>query len=191
MSNNTEFTVREIPPEISKRLSTWRGLYLAHLYSHYSLGICGVVASALAGFQLPAPMQQVCAGMATISIAIVGFIRPERKYQKYVQAWRILDVTATRYRYSQAEISDLLTALDDSERHISDYDRVNDSVDSSNRQKGQQPQKNDKPRDDRSHDGASGSRNQNNDEHRRDRDRERDDRSADGHASEAQSADNG
>lgn len=129
---------REIPPDIAKRLKAWRTLYLIHLYSHYCLGICGVIASALAGFQLPSPFQQIAAGSATVCMAIVGFIRPERKYLKFVRAWRILNTAATRYRYSLAEVSDLVAALDDGEARISEFERIDDTVEPTNRANKQQ-----------------------------------------------------
>jgi hypothetical protein len=122
-TQSTQIAHASIPEDIQLRLKAWKRLYVTHLWTHYVFGVLGVIASALSGFKLHGPWQQIFAGTATISIAIVGFVRPQEKYEKFVQAWRTLDSASTRYRHGLIAIEPLVEAQDKGEQLITEFER--------------------------------------------------------------------
>jgi len=58
-----------------------------------------------------------------VCIAILGFVKPERKFIKFVRAWRILDAAAIRYRYGKADLDYLFMAMDQGEQFIAGFEQ--------------------------------------------------------------------
>ncbi|MGX9727322.1 MAG: hypothetical protein ACTFAK_08375 [Candidatus Electronema sp. VV] len=54
---------------------------------------------------------------------MLGFTQPEKKYIKFVRAWRILDIAAMRYRYKLIPIDSLFDALERGEQSITEFEQ--------------------------------------------------------------------
>ena len=123
-------STRPIPTEIAERLSTWHKRWLISVCMHYTFGILGVGASALAAASY---YQEIFAVVAAVSIAIIGFVQPERRYLKFVRAWRHLDGATLRYRYGRADINELLDAVRDGEAILTEVELETRKPDTANR----------------------------------------------------------
>lgn len=53
---------------------------------------------------------------------MLGFTQPDRKYVKFVRAWRILDVAALHYRYGKITLDELLEAVEHGEQTITNFE---------------------------------------------------------------------
>jgi len=93
---------RPLPQDIDKRLRYWRGLWTRSISYHYFFGVISVGASVISTSLdgTPAKFFSIVAAIAT---AMIGFIHPERRYLKFVAAWRVLDVAAMRYRHGLSD----------------------------------------------------------------------------------------
>jgi hypothetical protein len=102
-----------IPPDIAERHASWRKLFLNANRGHYSLGVLSVASSSIAvvvgGFSAPAG--QIFAGIAAVLTAMIGFLKPELKYLKFVRAWRILDFAVMKYRAGLISRLELIEAV--------------------------------------------------------------------------------
>lgn len=111
----------ELPLEVEKRLAEWQSLWWWASMYHYGFGVVSVTASATAA-AMGGVAAQFLAVIAALSTALIGFTQPERRYLKFVNAWRVLDVAALRYKYGRLSLDDLFAALEQGERIISEYE---------------------------------------------------------------------
>lgn len=116
-----EETPVDIPPEIQNRIKMWYRLFMRATYSHYFFGTIGVASSAISA-ATDGGIAKMLAALSATCIAILGFAQPDRKYVKFVRAWRILDIAALRYRYHQIDIKELLEAVERGEKVITDFE---------------------------------------------------------------------
>lgn len=110
-----------LPPEIQDRLDEWHKILKRASIYHYTLGISGVTASALAA-AFDGSISKLLAAASAACIAALGFAKPDRRYLKFVRAWRVLDSAAMRYRYNNLSDKELLDALDRGEQLITEFE---------------------------------------------------------------------
>lgn len=120
--NNQNSSLKDFPDEVSSRLNCWHKLYRRANRTHYIVGVLGVAASTLAAVDI-GEASQFLAAIAAVCIAILGFVKPERKFIKFVRAWRILDAAAIRYRYGKVDLNDLFNAMDQGESLIAGFEQ--------------------------------------------------------------------
>jgi hypothetical protein len=60
--------------------------------------------------------------VAAVLTAVLGFVQPERRYLKFVRAWRVLDSAAIKFRLGQAGIKELIEAVDRGEALITEFE---------------------------------------------------------------------
>jgi pimeloyl-ACP methyl ester carboxylesterase len=109
-----ELALRALPRDVSVRLKTWKTMWNVFLYCHYGFGILGVVASTAAA-AMASKHPARAAALAVISassVAVIGFVAPEKRYLGFVRAWRTLQIASSRYQYGLIPISDLLTIME-------------------------------------------------------------------------------
>jgi hypothetical protein len=113
-------TSRSLPDEVTKKHKAWYRLWNWSAKLHYALGGLSVLASAMAatgGEKAP-----YLSALAALLTALIGFIHPERRYLKFVRAWRILDIAALRYKLRLIEVKELVEAVERGEKIISDFE---------------------------------------------------------------------
>jgi hypothetical protein len=110
-----------LPKEVDARLSYWHGLWYSSAKYHYFFGVVSVGASVIStstegnwakGFSV----------LAAIATALIGFMHPERRYLKFVRAWRVLDVAAMRYRHGLIDKATLIDAVEKGEGCIAEFE---------------------------------------------------------------------
>ena len=120
--NHQNPTLKDYPDEVKSRLNCWYKLYRRANSTHYIVGIIGVVASALAAVDV-GEASRFLAAISAVCIAILSFVKPERKFIKFVRAWRTLDAAAMRYRYGKADLDSLFYAMEQGERCIAEFEQ--------------------------------------------------------------------
>jgi hypothetical protein len=100
-----------IPPEVRRRLDTWRPLWRVFLWLHYTLGVVGVLSSALAAALPVSWLVTLFAVVSACCFAMIGFVSPERRYLGLIRAWRTLDFAATQYKNGLLSLEELLAWL--------------------------------------------------------------------------------
>lgn len=117
-----EIDVRDVPDDVSKRHLAWMIYWKRAVTTHYVIGILGVTASCIAatGFEY---FSQAAAIVSAFCIGVLGFVQPERKYLKFVRAWRRLDSSVMLFRFGKIEIDDLLQAVEDGESIITEVEK--------------------------------------------------------------------
>jgi len=121
--NDQNSTPKNFPDEVESRLNCWHKLYRRANVTHYMVGILGVAASALAAAVDIGEASRLLAAISAVCIAILGFVRPERKFIKFVRAWRTLDAAAMRYRYGKVDLDYLFNAMERGEQIISEFEQ--------------------------------------------------------------------
>jgi hypothetical protein len=106
-----QHTELPIPPEVQRRLDTWRPLWRIFLWLHYALGVLGVLSSALAAALPVSWLVTLFAVISACCFAVIGFVSPERRYLGLIRAWRTLDVAATQYKNGLLSLEELLAWL--------------------------------------------------------------------------------
>lgn len=91
-----------LPSEIADRLRDWKWLWKWSNVSQLVFGGLSVLRSALAATGMPG--SQCLAAIVAVMTALIGFAGLERRYYKFVRAWRVLDVAAIRYRYGLTDV---------------------------------------------------------------------------------------
>lgn len=112
----------KLPEEVESRLCSWQRLYMRGNTFYYIFGGLGVATSGLAA-AFPSETSRYLSVVSAVCIALLGFTQPEKKYIKFVRAWRILDIAAMRYRYKLIPISSLLDALERGEQSITEFEQ--------------------------------------------------------------------
>lgn len=109
-----------LPSEIAERLRDWKRLWKWSNAFHLIFGGLSVLCSALAATGMSG--SQALAAAAAVMTALIGFAGLERRYYKFVRAWRVLNVAAIRYRLGLTDVSGLVTALERGETLISEFE---------------------------------------------------------------------
>lgn len=114
----------EVPAPIEIKRKAWERLWRNFATLHYSLGGLSVTCAAIAATGVDSA--QGLAAAAAILTALLGFIQPERKYLKFVRAWRELDSVALRYSLGLTDIADLAAAAERGEQLITEFEAKHD-----------------------------------------------------------------
>lgn len=102
--------VQALPPDVEKRLAYWYGLWKWSARYHYFFGVVSVGASVIST-SLDGGPAKAFSIVAAIATALIGFMHPERRYLKFVSAWRLLDIAAMRYRHGLSDKAALIDAV--------------------------------------------------------------------------------
>jgi hypothetical protein len=113
--------VQALPPDVDRRLAFWHGLWSRSARYHYFFGVVSVGASVIST-SLDGGPAKVFSIIAAIATALIGFMHPERRYMKFVRAWRVLDVAAMRYRHGLSDKAALIDAVERGEALIADFE---------------------------------------------------------------------
>ena len=116
---------KKVPDEIEARLNAWYRMFNFASRTHYVVGVLGVACSALAASNV-VDASQILAAISAVCIAILGFAQPEKKYLKFVRAWRVLDAAVLKYKYGKIDLDALLEKLERGEQLITEveYDEL-------------------------------------------------------------------
>ena len=117
----TPEALRDLPPEVEQRVREWRGLWRRAAFYHWALGLGGIVVSALAAAK-PTSEYSIFGILAAICFALMTFANPRAAYQKFVRAWRTLDLACLRYRVGQLDLPDLVAAVERGEAIITEHE---------------------------------------------------------------------
>ncbi len=119
---------------VEARLQAWFTYFQTAVMERYVFGILGIACSTIAaittglhgdwGRWVPAAASLGSA----MSISVIGFLRPEQEYQKFVRAWRILDVAFIRYKAKLIEMTALLSELERAEGVIGEFEIQHNNV---------------------------------------------------------------
>lgn len=110
----------DLPKEIAARHKDWEWGFRIGAAGHFYLGVFSVLASSVAAITVPdyPIVARVCAGIATVLTATIGFLKPQHGYLMYIRAWRVLDLAAMRYRAGLINDDDLIKAVGEGEAII-------------------------------------------------------------------------
>ena len=117
-----------LPPDIDKRLDYWHDLWNSSAKYHYFFGVVSVGASVISTSMEGNPAKAFSI-VAAIATALIGFMHPERRYMKFVRAWRVLDVAAMRYRHGLIDKAALIDAVERGEGLIAEFEDRQDAAD--------------------------------------------------------------
>ncbi len=82
MSNQPERDEEEkFLDAIEDRLKSWQRWWKIYMWSHYSLGITGVICSTIAATTLAPDLSKPLSVISATCLAVIGFVRPEAKYR--------------------------------------------------------------------------------------------------------------
>jgi len=110
-----------IPPVVSERLAAWRKHWWWSAFMHYSMGVTGVTASAIAATGSD-KYSQSAAVVAAVCIAFLGFVQPERRYLKFVRAWRRLDSSVLHFQFGKIGHDELIEAVEEGESILTEIE---------------------------------------------------------------------
>ncbi|NUZ08861.1 hypothetical protein [Piscinibacter koreensis] len=94
----------EVPQAILERHASWSRISLRLSTLQYSVGIIGVACAALAAAVGGEP-GRVLAAASGVCTAVLGFVRPEQRYLRFIAAWRALDVAILKFKLQQSDMS--------------------------------------------------------------------------------------
>jgi len=112
-----------VPPEIEDRLKAWGRYFHGASIWHYILGVTGVIASTLAAAQITDWVTTTAGIVSAAAMAIIGFVRPETRYTKFVRAWRILDIAVMRFKSGLLDLKGLIDQLERAEDSIGEAEQ--------------------------------------------------------------------
>lgn len=112
---------RELPADVAERLGFWHGLWRRSIQYHYVFGVTSVAASVISTSLEGGPAKAFSI-IAAVGTALIGFMHPERRYLKFVRAWRVLDVAAMRYRHGLIDRATLIAAVERGESLIAEVE---------------------------------------------------------------------
>ena len=113
--------LQDLPQDVDQRLNYWHGLWNRSARYHYFFGVISVAASVISTSLEGGPAKAFSI-IAAIATALIGFMHPERRYMKFVRAWRVLDVAAMRYRHGLIEKPALIDAVERGEALIAEFE---------------------------------------------------------------------
>jgi hypothetical protein len=129
---------QDLPPDVDKRLDYWHGLWNSSAKYHYFFGVVSVAASVISTSMEGNPAKAFSI-VAAIATALIGFMHPERRYMKFVRAWRVLDVAAMRYRHGLIDKAALIDAVERGESLIAEFEDRQDAVEDAKRATAAEP----------------------------------------------------
>lgn len=112
---------KAVPKDIRDRLMEWRKLWTDSAKIHYAFGGLSVAASSVAA-AVGGDTARYLAAAAAVLTALIGFVQPERRYLKFVRAWRVLDVAVLKFKLDLIGTKDLVDALERGEALISEFE---------------------------------------------------------------------
>ena len=100
MSDQSEFLAA-----IETRIASWQRWWKIYMWSHYLLGIIGVVSSTLAASNLfiNNDASKIASLVSAACFAVIGFVRPEAKYRNMIRAWGELKSARDAYLFKTNE----------------------------------------------------------------------------------------
>jgi hypothetical protein len=110
-----------VPISIEAKRSAWLRLWKGSVRVHYTFGIVGVGAAALAA-AIGGEAGQILSVVAAVSTAVLGFVQPERKYLKFVRAWRIIDLAIIKFQLGKGSMDELIAAAERGETVITEFE---------------------------------------------------------------------
>ena len=110
-----------VPEKILSKYTAWQRLWKIAANTHYVFGILGVAAAALSAAVGGVP-GQLLAAAAAVCTAVLGFTQPERKYLKFVRAWRVLDDAIMKYEGNLINLAALIAAAAEGEKLITEFE---------------------------------------------------------------------
>src|SRR5439155_15013631 len=111
-----------LPSGVSKRLRDWKLLWFSYMVAHWTFGVGGVVASVIAGAQLNPIATTAASIFCGVSFAILGFVKPEAGYYKFVRSWRVLDIAVQRHEAGLIDVSAVMDAVERGEGLITEVE---------------------------------------------------------------------
>jgi hypothetical protein len=121
-----------VPPDIAERHQAWQRAFKQAADGNLYLGVLSVASSSIAVFAGNYPdhphYAQAFAGLGAILTAMLGFLKPERTYLKFVKAWRVLDLAIMKYRAGLIDRPALIQAVGDGEDIITKMEDDTPSV---------------------------------------------------------------
>lgn len=109
----------EIPALISQKHASWSRIQTRLLTLHYIVGILGVATAALAA-ALGGEYARYLAAASGVCTAVLGFVHPERRYLRFIGAWRMLDIAILKFKLGKASLDDLIQAVEQGETLITE-----------------------------------------------------------------------
>ncbi len=113
-----------VPVDIKARYDTWFSLWKNSVKIYYGFGVLGVGSSAFAA-AVGGDVARYLAAVSGVCIAVLGFVAPEKRYLKFVRAWRILDMALMKFKLGKATIDDLIASVDKGEALITEFEEQN------------------------------------------------------------------
>ena len=111
---------RVLPSEIIKRRKSWQISFWLWATVHYMLGTIGIVASGFASADKLQPWSSILAGAC---LGFIGFANPLQRYNRYVNAWRVLDIAMMRARDGDAAHKELIDAVERGEHMFAEAEK--------------------------------------------------------------------
>jgi hypothetical protein len=127
IEQTSDESLRPLPTDVDKRLTYWHGLWSRSASYHYFFGVISVAASVIST-SLEGEYAKVFSIIAAIATSLIGFMHPERRYTKFVRAWRVLDLAAMRYRHGLSDKAALIEAVEKGEALIGEYEEKVDAA---------------------------------------------------------------
>lgn len=119
-----KLAVIEVPEPIEAKRRAWASLWRNFATLHYGLGGLSVACAAIAATGVS--YAQGLAAAAAILTALLGFIQPERKYLKFVRAWRVIDSASLKYSLGLTDLAALAAAAERGEQLITEFEAKNE-----------------------------------------------------------------
>jgi hypothetical protein len=85
----------------------------------YVVGVLGVATAAIAA-ALGGESARYFAATSGVCTAVLGFVHPERRYLRFIGAWRILDIAVLKFKLGKASVDDLIQAVERGETLITE-----------------------------------------------------------------------
>ena len=109
----------EVPELISLRHSSWSRIAMRLAKIQYVVGILWVAAAAIAA-ALGGESARYFAATSGVCTAVLGFVHPERRYLRFIGAWRLLDIAILKFKLGKASVDDLIEAVERGETIITE-----------------------------------------------------------------------
>ena len=113
----------ELVNDVERRLRIWFRQYLIWNRLYWVLGLVGGVSAVIAAAKGVAGF----AVTASVCIAIIGFLNPQRQAYRFIGAWRNLNHALISFSYKKIERDALIDALRDSELILEAAEVVNET----------------------------------------------------------------
>jgi hypothetical protein len=115
------FRRKQAIQDFVKTRDEWRKLGKRWSFFHYALGIVAILFSTVVASKLPLSslMESLFAWLVALFTALLTFLTPDKKADKYLQAWSILSTQIAKYNSDQSlTLADVLDAYHQGEAII-------------------------------------------------------------------------